>query len=130
MYVFFILSIYLLAVLGLPCCAGFSLVAGRGYSHVCVASLVARRREGFSRRGSGVLEHRLSSCGVPRLSCSAARGIFLDQGWNPCLLNWHMDSLPLSHQGIPAHFLVVVVFFKSLLLSGPLLQHLGSKSEK
>ena len=32
------------------------------------------------------LEHRLSSC-VHRLSCSAAYGIFLDSGWNPCLLN-------------------------------------------
>lgn len=41
-YLFFTLSIYFLAVLGLGRCAGFLLVAGRGYSHVCVASLVAR----------------------------------------------------------------------------------------
>ena len=33
------------------------------------------------------------------LSCSAARGIFPDQGWNLCLLHWQADSLPLSHQG-------------------------------
>ena len=34
-----------------------------------------------------------------RLSHSAACGIFLDQGSNPCLLHWQADSLPLSHQG-------------------------------
>ena len=33
------------------------------------------------------------------LSCSMACGIFLDQGWNLCLLHWQADSLPLSHQG-------------------------------
>ena len=33
------------------------------------------------------------------LSCSVARGIFLDQGSNLCLLHWQADSLPLSHQG-------------------------------
>ena len=27
------------------------------------------------------------------------QGIFPSQGSNPCLLHWHMDSLPLSHQG-------------------------------
>ena len=38
---------------------------------------------------------------VHGLSCSAAYGIFLDQGLNPCLLQWQVDSLPLSHQGNP-----------------------------
>ena len=33
------------------------------------------------------------------LGCSEACGIFPDQGWNPCLLHWQVDSLPLSHQG-------------------------------
>ena len=37
---------------------------------------------------------------VRGLSCCAACEIFLDQGWNPCLLHWQADSLPLSHQGI------------------------------
>ena len=36
---------------------------------------------------------------VHGLSCSAAYGIFLDQGSNPCPLNWQADSYPLSHQG-------------------------------
>ena len=46
-----------------------------------------------SRTGSVVVAYGLS--------CSAACGIFLDQGSNPCLLHWQMDSLPLSHQGSP-----------------------------
>ena len=29
------------------------------------------------------------------------QGIFLTCGLNPCLLNWQVDSLPLSHQGSP-----------------------------
>ena len=36
---------------------------------------------------------------MPRLSYSAACGIFLDQGLNPRLLQRQADSLPLSHQG-------------------------------
>ena len=31
------------------------------------------------------------------LSCFEARGIFLDQGLNPRLLQWQVDSLSLSH---------------------------------
>ena len=38
-----------------------------------------------------------------RLSCSAARGVFLDQGWSPHLLHQQAASLPLSHQK-SAHF--------------------------
>ena len=39
------------------------------------------------------------------LSCSDACGIFPDQGFNPCLLHWQVDSLPLSSQGSPVlHF--------------------------
>ena len=34
------------------------------------------------------------------LRCSAAGGIFLDQGSNLCLLSWQAN-LPLSHQGSP-----------------------------
>ena len=35
------------------------------------------------------------------LSCSAACGIFPDQGSNPCPLHWQEDSQPLHHQGSP-----------------------------
>ena len=34
-------------------------------------------------------------------SCSVARGIFPDQGSNPCPLHWQADSQPLRHQGSP-----------------------------
>ena len=34
-------------------------------------------------------------------SCSAACGIFPDQGSNPCPLHWQVDSQPLRHQGSP-----------------------------
>ena len=37
-------------------------------------------------------------------SCSAACGIFPDQGSNPCPLHWQADSQPLRHQGSPRVF--------------------------
>ena len=44
--------------------------------------------------------HRLSSCGSwAYLLCSMWN--LLEQGSNPCLLHWQVDSLPLSHQGSP-----------------------------
>ena len=41
-------------------------------------------------------------------SCSAARGIFPDQGSNPCPLHWQEDSQPLRHQGSPSQLLLVM----------------------
>ena len=38
-------------------------------------------------------------------SCSAACGIFPDQGLNPCPLHWQADSQPLRHQGSPIYFI-------------------------
>ena len=38
------------------------------------------------------------------LSCFVACGIFPEQGSNLCLLDWQVDSLPLSHQGSPAEW--------------------------
>ena len=37
------------------------------------------------------------------LTCSAARGVFLDQGSNLSLLHWQPDSSPLSHQESPRY---------------------------
>ena len=48
---------------------------------------------GSRRAGSVVVAHGLS--------CSAACGIFPDQGPNPCPLHWQADSQPLCHQGSP-----------------------------
>ena len=39
--------------------------------------------------------------GANGLSCSAAYGIFPDQGLNMFLLHWQADSLPPSHQESP-----------------------------
>ena len=62
---------------------------------------------------SAAAEQGLISCGlwalqltgsvvvVHRLSCSEARGIFQDKGWNPCSLHWQVDSYPLYPQGSP-----------------------------
>ena len=41
------------------------------------------------------------------LSCSATCGIFLDQGSNPCLLHWQVDSLPPSHQKPYLHLSII-----------------------
>ena len=81
----------------LCCCAGFPVVAAStGYSLIAVprllivvASLVVV--PGLMGTGLTVTVHGLC--------CSAAYGIFPDQGSNPCLLHWQVDSLPLSHHG-------------------------------
>ena len=86
-------------MLGLRFCArAFSSCGKRGPLFIAVcgpltiaASLVAEHR---------LQTHRLSSCGS-RASCSAACGIFPDQGSNPCPLHWQADSQPLRHQGSP-----------------------------
>ena len=49
------------------------------------------RSVGSRRAGSVVVVHGLS--------CSAACGIFLDQGSNPCPLHRQADSQPLRHEG-------------------------------
>ena len=51
------------------------------------------RSTGSRRTGSVIVAHG------PR--CSAACGIFPDQGSNPCPLHWQADSQPLCHQGSP-----------------------------
>ena len=76
-----------------------SLVAASGVhsSLQCVSLSLSRplllQSTGSRRTGSVVVAHRLS--------CSAACGIFPDQGSNPCSLHWQADSQPLRHQGSP-----------------------------
>ena len=60
---------------------GLSLVAASGLL-IGVASLVAEH--GLGAQASVVVAHRLS--------CSAACGIFPDQGSNLCALHWQVDS--------------------------------------
>ena len=100
-----------LAVLGLHCCMGFSLVAASGDPSlvavrrllVAVASLVERGLSGRAGVSSG--GPRLESTGA---YCSSTCGTVPDQESVPCLLNWQVGSLPLSHQGSPSSFCVCV----------------------
>ena len=78
---------------------GLSLVAASGghSSSRCAGLSLSRplllRSTGSRRTGSVIVAHGPS--------CSAACGIFPDQGWNPCPLHWQADSQPLRHQGSP-----------------------------
>ena len=78
---------------------GLSLVAASGghSSSRCAGPSLSRslplRSTGSRRAGSVVVAHGPS--------CSAACGIFPDQGSNPCPPHWQADTQPLSHQGSP-----------------------------
>ena len=85
--------------------AGATLHRGAQASHCRGLSL---RSTGSRRAGSIVVAHGPS--------CSAACGIFPDQGSNPCPLHWQADSQPLRHQGSPvfnvsSHFLYLCILY-------------------
>ena len=74
-------------------------VASGGHSSSRCAGLspsrpLLLRSTGSRRAGSAIVAHGPS--------CSAACGIFPDQGSNPCPLPWQADSQPLRHQGSPS----------------------------
>ena len=108
---FFLKFIYYLFIIYFWLCwvfvsvRGLSLVVASGghSSSWCAGLSLSRplllRSTGSRRTGSVVVAHGLS--------CSAAWGIFRDQGSNPCPLPWQADSQPLRHQGSPLslHFL-------------------------
>ena len=97
---------FFLVALALLCCTrGFSSCGERGLLFIAVhgllmavASLVAEFRF-WSGKPSVVVVHRHS--------CSAACGIYLDQGSNTCPLHWQVNSHPLYHQESPRSFLLV-----------------------
>ena len=78
-----------MAVLGLRFCArAFSSCGEQGLSFIVVHGLLIAV-------ASLVVEHGLTWASVVvahGLHCSAACGIFLDQGSNPCPLHWQADS--------------------------------------
>ena len=101
-YLCIYLFIYLLflnlfmAVLGLHFCVrAFSSCSKRGPLFITVRGPLSRplllRSTGSGRAGSVVVAYGPS--------CSAAFGIFPDQGSNLCPLHWQADSQPLRHQG-------------------------------
>ena len=118
-FFFFKVFIYLLlAVLGLHCCAWTILQSQRAEGHCLVALLrppvlvVSLAERGLSgAHASVVAAPELQSAGsvaaVHGFSGSAACGSFPGLGSNLCLPLWQADSLPLSHQGSPAHFFVL-----------------------
>ena len=88
---------------------GLSLVvASGGHSSSRCAGLSLSRP--LLLRGTG--SRRPSSVVVAHgPSCSAAHGIFPDQGSNPCPLHWQADSQPLRHQGSPHGCYIFMSFF-------------------
>ena len=103
-YLFVCLFVYLWLCWVFVSVRGLSLVAASGghSSSQCTGLSVSRplllRSTGSRRAGSVVVAHGPS--------CSAARGIFPDQGSNPCPLHWQADSQPLRHQGSPFNTLL------------------------
>ena len=110
MYIFFFLTfgfiylfIYLCLCWAFVSVQGLSLVvASGGHSSSRCAGLSLSRRlllrsTGSRRAGSVVVAHGPS--------CSAACGIFPDQGSNPSPLHWQVDSQPLRHQGSPVMYI-------------------------
>ena len=96
-FFFFLLCWVFVSVRGLSL-----VVASGGHSSSRCAGLplsqpLLLRSTDSRRAGSVVVAHGPS--------CSAARGIPPDQGWNPCPLHWQADSQPLRHQGSPPHTL-------------------------
>ena len=93
------LSIFILARAGSSLLRGLFSSCGEQASHSVVSladhGLQGTRVSVIGACGlnSQVLEHRPS--------CSAACGIFSNQGLNPCLLYRQGDSPALSHQGSP-----------------------------
>ena len=96
-------------MLGLHCCVGALAVVSRGCSllqcmgfslwWLLLLQSTGSRQMGF--RSCSLKTLKLGSLVVQyRLSCSAAHGMFLDQGSNPCPLYRPVDSYPLYHQGI------------------------------
>ena len=105
-YSFFFFNFYLFYLFYLWLCWVFvsvwglsPVVASGGHSSSRCAGLSSSRplllqSTGSRRAGSVIVAHGPS--------CSAACGIFPDQGSNPCPLHWQADSQPLRHQGSPS----------------------------
>ena len=102
---FFFFLIYLWLCWVFVSVQGLSLVVASGVhsSSRCVDLSLSRplllRSTGSRRAGSVIVAHGPS--------CSAACGIFPDQGSNPCPLHWQADSHPLRHQGSPWHHILI-----------------------
>ena len=98
---------------GLCCYMGFSLVVQEGAAPLAVCGfLIALHlllwNTGPRVRGLQELQH-VGSVVMHGVSFSTACGIFPDQGLNPCLLHWQVNSLPVSHQGNPCFLMAFLL---------------------
>ena len=103
---------------GVSCCAKLFSGCLRGLLSRCGAGASrsgGSRGEGSSRCSSWAQELLLpgskahaAAAVAHRLNCSEARGIFLDQGSDPCLLDRQAGSLPLSHQRSPYYSCLII----------------------
>ena len=109
-FIYFFLPWVFVAVRGLSLVAAITLLCSVQASHCGGFSCCGAQALGAW--ASVVVACRLQNAGsvvvAHGLSCSAACGIFLDQGLNLCRLHWPADSSPLHHQGSP-----IPVFLKN-----------------
>ena len=106
-FFFFLIFIYYLFIMFIFGCVGSSFL--------CEGFLQLRRVGATLHRGARACHYRGLSCRGSRRSgsvvvahgpsCSAACGIFPDQGSNLCPLHWQADSQSLRHQGSPVGIL-------------------------
>ena len=98
-FFFFKRLIIILAMLGLRCCVGFSIVMVHGLLIVEASRVTEHRLSGHGPQ----LQHMGSLVAACELRCSVTHGIFPDEGSNLCLLHWQADSSPLSSQESPGY---------------------------
>ena len=75
---------------------------------IALASFVAEHR--LPVHGLWWLQRVRAVAVVCGLRCSAACGIFPDQGLSLCPLHWQAGSYPLHHQGGPSYVVFVIKF--------------------
>ena len=85
-----------------------SLAVEHGLRSTQDSAVLAQGHSSCSSYRSPALEHRLNSW--------SACGIFSDQGPNPCLPHWQVDSSPLNHQRSPLFFLALPCVLCGILL--------------
>ena len=109
-YLFIYLFIYFWLCWVFVSVRGLSLVAASGghsssrCAGLSLSQLLLLRSTSSRRAGSVIVAHGPS--------CSAACGIFPDQGSNPCRLHWQADSQPLCHQGSPNNMCFLIRVFR------------------
>ena len=98
LFIYFWLCWVFVSVRGLPLVAASGDHSSSRCAGLSLSQPLLLRSTGSRHAGSVAVAHGPS--------CSAACGIFPDQGSNPCALHWQADSQPLHHQGSPLPLLI------------------------